>query len=434
MNEKSMEIMDLALNGFTLAKQHHFINFEVSFLNGIAIIYENEQLIEESFKYQQKIIDNPEYDQISTASRALSLLNISSLAIKMKKYNQASQYVQQLESLIERSNRRTELSILRDLILLEVRCFSNEFSYAQLWEQYKALVKTYTSKRNHFHFSPFERSLLELEATIQSLSNDNSSKGIQMKLQANLAAITLLNSQDFDRKYELATIYRSIADCYDQIEQSAQALHYFRLYEQAFSQWMQSKRVIYTHKQLESSFQKAHNNQLTHAAHALQNQYQHDALTGLYSRHYLDELLSKHTQPNGYLLLDIDLFKTYNDTFGHLEGDTILHKLAHAIQSLLQTNEYAFRFGGEEFLILCFHDDQARFTQLADAIHHAFHTLAIPFSASPHGIVTTSIGGLWLSAPRSFDQAFECIDTLLYTAKSSGRNTSKIVIDSIHTL
>ncbi len=85
-----------------------------------------------------------------------------------------------------------------------------------------------------------------------------------------------------------------------------------------------------------------------------------DSLTGLYNRRYLMETLAKNVQhaaryglPLSCLILDLDHFKTVNDTHGHLHGDQVLKELAAALQQLVRSADTLGRYGGEEFLILC---------------------------------------------------------------------------------
>ncbi|MDP7077559.1 MAG: diguanylate cyclase, partial [Desulfobacterales bacterium] len=84
-----------------------------------------------------------------------------------------------------------------------------------------------------------------------------------------------------------------------------------------------------------------------------------DGLTKLYnSRHFYNQLLlevdrtNRYNRPLSLLLLDIDHFKAYNDTFGHLEGDVVLFRLGQIIKSCLRKMDSAYRYGGEEFTII----------------------------------------------------------------------------------
>jgi diguanylate cyclase (GGDEF)-like protein len=158
-----------------------------------------------------------------------------------------------------------------------------------------------------------------------------------------------------------------------------------------------------------------------------------DGLTGLANRRTFDQSLLeawRHSlrsgQPLALLLLDIDAFKPYNDTFGHGAGDQVIIHVAQLLQAAVrrQTDVVA-RYGGEEFVILCPSTSAEGARQFAEAILHAVRNAALPHGASPVApIVTVSIGVSECVArsdrePRSL---FEVADQALYDAKRSGRN------------
>jgi diguanylate cyclase (GGDEF)-like protein len=158
-----------------------------------------------------------------------------------------------------------------------------------------------------------------------------------------------------------------------------------------------------------------------------------DALTGLANRRSLDEILGAmeigRTQPLelGMLLFDIDHFKLYNDGAGHLAGDVCLKRIAGIIRSELRERaDMAFRFGGEEFLVLLPDVDLAGAVAIGERIRHAIEGAGIPHPGQPGGrhVVTISAGaaaavlGNGLSAAEIIAGA----DAALYAAKRNGRN------------
>ncbi len=173
--------------------------------------------------------------------------------------------------------------------------------------------------------------------------------------------------------------------------------------------------------------------QLQQANRELQHLATHDKLTGLANRRYFDDYLdqewrrlTREQAPLSLILLDIDYFKRYNDTYGHLAGDACLEKVAEAIRrSIKRPADLAARYGGEEFAIIL------PYTKLEGAIHTGQLILQeiansrIPHSGSPsHPYVTVSLGiastypSLAFAARHLTDQA----DQALYQAKQQGRN------------
>ncbi len=155
-----------------------------------------------------------------------------------------------------------------------------------------------------------------------------------------------------------------------------------------------------------------------------------DALTGLYNRrwldnaivHFLDEAIETG-KSLCLLMIDVDQFKRYNDTFGHSAGDQALTALGYTLKNAIRPQDFASRFGGEEFLILLPHTTIAESTFVAERIRHTIESKPITTSdgAALPG-VTVSIG-LAVSNHESTPQILiDCADAKLYEAKQDGRN------------
>ena len=166
-----------------------------------------------------------------------------------------------------------------------------------------------------------------------------------------------------------------------------------------------------------------------HAAEALADQ---DALTGLANRRRLNEFLANEWKrgtrdraPLSFLLLDVDRFKAYNDTYGHVQGDICLKRIAQVAQNvLLRTSDLAARYGGEEFaLVLPFTPIEGA-RRIAEEMCVELRHMGVPHAATREGIVTVSIGCATLvpSVSRSMEDLVEMADQALYKAKREGRN------------
>ncbi len=168
---------------------------------------------------------------------------------------------------------------------------------------------------------------------------------------------------------------------------------------------------------------------LLDAQEKLRHQATHDALTGLWNRRALLDLLGKEierccrTQSSmGILMLDVDHFKPVNDSFGHLAGDQVLKEIAHRIAHATRGYDISGRYGGEEFLILLLGCNREQTEAGAERIRTAI--AAEPFHASGSVLsITASIGAT--VAPLCAGSETEILslaDLALYQAKSSGRN------------
>jgi len=126
------------------------------------------------------------------------------------------------------------------------------------------------------------------------------------------------------------------------------------------------------------------------------------------------------------LMIDVDHFKLYNDTYGHPEGDACLTRLGEALSGIAaETMGFAGRYGGEEFCLLLPNTDPQRAIEIGEMVRAAVQELAMPHSTSSHRQVTVSVG-VAATRPnaglRSGD-LIEAADAALYAAKHRGRNT-----------
>jgi diguanylate cyclase (GGDEF)-like protein len=154
-----------------------------------------------------------------------------------------------------------------------------------------------------------------------------------------------------------------------------------------------------------------------------------DELTGLGNRRRFEEALAQVSARRdgvGLLMVDVDHFKLYNDTYGHLPGDECLRALAAAIgQVTRRPDAIATRFGGEEFAILLSGTDESDATQVAARVHAAVAALAIRHATSPYGMLTVSIGVAAVAAGEMPDTLVRQADWALYVAKAEGRNGTR---------
>ena len=126
------------------------------------------------------------------------------------------------------------------------------------------------------------------------------------------------------------------------------------------------------------------------------------------------------------LMIDVDHFKLYNDTYGHPVGDTCLSRLGETLAGIAaETMGFAGRYGGEEFCLLLPNADAARAREIGELVRSAVGELALPHATSNHQYVTVSVG---VACTRPNDSQrpgdlIEAADAALYSAKHRGRNT-----------
>ncbi|MCY1416109.1 Chemotaxis response regulator protein-glutamate methylesterase [compost metagenome] len=165
----------------------------------------------------------------------------------------------------------------------------------------------------------------------------------------------------------------------------------------------------------------------------LQRLMNSDGLTGLSNRRHFDEYLElewrrgqREQSQLSLLLVDVDFFKAFNDTFGHLEGDEALRKVAGAIRdSCSRQSDLPARYGGEEFAMVLPGTSPGGARLVAEKLRRAVEDLRISHELPVHGaFLTVSIGVATLTpqAAVSFRRLIELADQGLYNAKHGGRN------------
>ena len=154
-----------------------------------------------------------------------------------------------------------------------------------------------------------------------------------------------------------------------------------------------------------------------------------DSLTGLLNRRYLEERLAeelnrsqRHGYPMSFMMIDVDSFKSYNDTFGHTEGDKALQLVGQCLKSTLRGADVAARYGGEEFSILLPQTTLNEALTIAERLRQRVETTRFPSRQ-----VTFSIGIATCSSElNTTSELISAADKALYLAKKAGRNNVQI--------
>jgi diguanylate cyclase (GGDEF)-like protein len=182
-----------------------------------------------------------------------------------------------------------------------------------------------------------------------------------------------------------------------------------------------ASRRIYLHGLLD----RLRNEKLAERNTALTGLSYTDPLTGIANRRQLDETLSGFLAAPGsagaLLLIDIDMFKAFNDRYGHLAGDTCLRQIAQCLLSCLRRLDLVARFGGEEFAVLLPQATHDEAVQTAEKLRAAVQGLR--FSVQGRMVnVTVSIGVAAHEGLNTPEALIGAADTALYAAKRAGRN------------
>jgi diguanylate cyclase (GGDEF)-like protein len=168
------------------------------------------------------------------------------------------------------------------------------------------------------------------------------------------------------------------------------------------------------------------NTKLEHASYT-------DTLTGIFNRRYFNLVYDREfkralrsVQSITFIMIDIDFFKQYNDTYGHLQGDVALQNVAHILRSsLLRPGDFVFRLGGEEFGVILTEASCSDTHKMAERLRFNVESLDMEHKGNKNtGKLTISLGAICITptAGVNNETLLQSADTNLYAAKERGRN------------
>jgi diguanylate cyclase (GGDEF)-like protein/PAS domain S-box-containing protein len=162
----------------------------------------------------------------------------------------------------------------------------------------------------------------------------------------------------------------------------------------------------------------------------LRNQSVRDPLTGLFNRRYFEESLeremsraTRNKSSMALLMLDIDHFKQFNDTFGHQAGDTLLREVGELLKTGTRGQDVACRYGGEEFAIILSDAEPGGAVQRAEKLRQQVKQMNVQHAGQVLGIVSVSIGvAMYPMHGPGIEDMIRFADEALYRSKSEGRD------------
>lgn len=166
--------------------------------------------------------------------------------------------------------------------------------------------------------------------------------------------------------------------------------------------------------------------------------YTRDPLTGAINRadmlpmlRELHEMTKRRSEVCSIAMMDLDLFKNVNNKFGHPAGDRLLIDIVQYISENLRPYDKIYRYGGEEFLICMQNTDITTCFERLEALRKGIAEMKFDYGHQDLITITVSFGIALLDPISSVEQCIDCADKALYEAKSSGRNCSKIWVESM---
>lgn len=301
--------------------------------------------------------------------------------------------------------------------------------------KYSAAISHLQDAKKHALLSGSKciKSRVQLELALCFITQQAFDKGIA------LLEMTLFNLQQQDKLSLQYKLKDALSHAYYAAGDFSKALHY----EQGAHQLQQAsitqfpvgtldvkcrRKLAEMERLLQFNCVKKENKSLkarveinSSALEKLQHDVFSDALTGIYNRRWLDLQLSEKTECYSLLLIDVDHFKSVNDTFSHLVGDLVLKKIAGKLDTLLRQSDSVSRYGGEEFVVLLNHTTAQFMPQLAERLRHGIENENWEDLTAGRAL-TVSIGGAVSGYKESPESVLKRADAALYRAKETGRN------------
>jgi diguanylate cyclase (GGDEF)-like protein len=170
----------------------------------------------------------------------------------------------------------------------------------------------------------------------------------------------------------------------------------------------------------------------------LESQSIRDGMTSLFNRHFMEIALerelhraSRKRVTLALLMLDVDHFKSFNDTYGHEAGDVVLRAVAECLQQSVRSEDVVCRYGGEEFVIILPEISEALALERANAIRRNVSSLHLKFKGDMLRHISMSIGLAMYPAPaRNGADLLRMADRALYNAKRGGRDQTEVATES----
>ncbi len=324
----------------------------------------------------------------------------------------------------------------KDNALSEITRIENEIK--KNWEYYK---NSYLNETEIEYVLRCDRvindSLKTLEAIRKIIASKNSARIASISYQKLFESIDIVNIQLtklIEKKTnEAYTVKTQMNDEYE----STLRQTIFGLAAMFLSGALLSYLVA---RNIKKAYHLLHDQQeeLKDANKALKDLAIKDTLTGVYNRRYFDFIYEKELKKAAregiyftFLMIDIDHFKQYNDTYGHGEGDNVLKAVAHTLnENLKRSSDYFFRLGGEEFAAFFYGLDEEKSLILSRKLLKSVESLKIPHAKnSASKFVTISMGAVCFKPNKNTNQKklIEVADSALYKAKESGRNQAAYI-------
>lgn len=410
------------MRGFQLAQNQHAHQLEFAFLHNIALIYRHNHLVEEAITYFLQALEIYKKTTVINASLlVVTYFQLISTYIDANLIERAQYYYRSLTVIAHKQRLTAETATHIELISLFLSCYQSQTTFETIWPHFLRLTEQYLALPVRM-LPALETYFLTLEALIHERFTANTDQ----LLYIYFTHLNHLHEHAPGKYLAIASLYKKIASTYKQSDDYLLAWSYYQAYNDSFSTWHHQNFTDQFKAEYDIFDVKLQQQKLAHleaSTNLLKHHHQFDPLTKLFTRQMLHHELET-ASITACAIIDCDYFKQFNDTFGHQNGDRALQTIATVILQTLSPDYKAFRYGGEEFLLLYYGTDYQNFTTtLIQLVTNIAKTPIQLSNQAREQFVTVSVGAHWQQQTTfDFEVAFQLADQALYQVKANGRN------------
>ncbi|MCK8058967.1 MULTISPECIES: GGDEF domain-containing protein [unclassified Fusibacter] len=409
---------------------------ESSVLNNIGEIHRVAEDFEKALDYYKRALEIS-FENHLEMNIAVIYMNIGQIYYLQKEYVKA---LVQMINCEEYSKRSNDIITHGEVQTKLGRLMLAQGDYEKAREHYLSALKHFNKVNNRFYMVELLMDFAQLDMAMKLNPKPHLMEALDYAIENNLGS-------------KISEIYKQLIAYHEANDDYKKAFDYFKLYHQkereieasnlSMKLELISVEFSYYKEKNEKEQNKLLSEKLKHEVSESKKELQEikleneklievsiiDELTQIYNRRGITQMLSQKTSVKGPLMdlvfiIDIDYFKLYNDTWGHVKGDTCLQQITEQLKHLKYEDYFIGRYGGEEFLCYMKVKDKDEAMEIGLKIKESVSSLNLYYD-TPKGqrSITVSIGGcIDRMANENLNRYIEEADKCLYQAKSAGRN------------
>lgn len=403
------------LDAITAAEAIGDAEGECTVLNNLAYVFQRYRCYEEAYEYYKKAYDIQK-PLNENPVRSILLVNLAEISLELNKFEEAKHYIIECASSERDETQRMLMSDWNWCVYFSVT-----------GDRQKALVY---ADRNLDHQDIINEDKLTAFEIYHSLFKNMVNMGEKDYACRFLHAMERVGGEELDRSRLLEEAQIRYTLLFEPVVNHETAYRRFYKKNQAFRSMVDEAIANAMKSKIRLDYMMTQTERMHAEQETLQRQVDLDELTGLYNRGYLEELIHKleTDQSKGYfgfIILDVDYFKEYNDYYGHIQGDEVLRQIASCLKESAGKGIDPCRYGGDEFVCVCDGVSEEEVLSYVIRVRDSLHTRAIShIMSSCEKEVTLSVGYVIEDTARTAAQELlKLADQALYQSKRYGRNT-----------